>query len=205
MVSMKPSQLIHLDAQAWLQFWQPLLADKADSLRDVLHRQLPWQQPEVVLYGKRHRLPRLQCWMGDAHAGYRYSGLQLAPEPWHPLVLALRDQIAFVSGHRFNSVLINLYRDGNDRMGWHADDEPELGPTPWIASYNLGASRDFVLRRKGSSRQGHSVALQHDQLMLMNPAVQHGWQHALPVRRRVQQARINMTFREIVTTDQVAN
>lgn len=195
---MPEPKTLQLDDRARLQFWQPVFGDAAAALLPDLIAQLPWQQPDIVLFGKRHRLPRLQCWMGDAQALYRYSGLQLVPAPWHTQVRAIRDRVRAFTGHDFNAVLINLYRDGNDRMGWHADDEPELGAMPWLASYNLGASRDFALRRKGESRQRECVVLGHDQLMLMNPYVQQGWQHALPVRRRVQAPRINMTFRKIV-------
>ena len=150
------------------------------------------------LYGREHPIPRLQCWMGDAHATYRYSGLLLKPVPWHEDVLALRDYIASLCGHSFNAVLINLYRNGNDRRGWHSDDEEELGARPWIASYNLGATRDFTFRRRGQTRIAQSLALGHDELLLMSPEVQHGWQHALPACLRVHAPRINLTFRRII-------
>src|SRR5690606_14297681 len=106
--------------------------------------------------------------------------------------------VTALCGHSFNAVLINQYRDGNDRMGWHSDDEPELGVQPWIASYNLGAKRAFAFRRRGQTRTGHTLELAHDQLLLMSPGVQHGWQHAVPVRQRIHDRRINLPFRHIV-------
>lgn len=181
-----------------LALWEPLLpAIDADALLTELTATLPWQQPHITLYGRSHPVPRLQSWHGDADAGYRYSGLAMTPQPWTPALARLRDQVAAACGHHFNSVLANLYRDGRDSMGWHADDEPELGPQPWIASLSLGATRDFALRRKGAGRTALTLPLRHNQLLLMPPAMQQHWQHALPRRLRVEQPRLNLTFRLI--------
>jgi len=133
--------------------------------------------------------------MGDDGADYRYSGLQLRPAPWHPAVRELKGKVEAVCGKRFNSVLLNLYRDGQDAMGWHSDDEPELGTAPWIASYSLGSGRRFCLRSRDGQKRRHELTLEHDQLLLMSPQVQHGWQHSLPRSRRVHDWRINLTFR----------
>lgn len=189
---------VELDQHARLWHWQGVLGENASTLLHTLTAELPWQQPRLRLYGREHPIPRLQCWMGDAHAHYRYSGLLLKPLPWHDEVMALRDHITNLCGQSFNAVLINLYRDGKDRMGWHSDDEPELGAQPWIASYNLGATRAFTFRRRGQTRIAHTLALAHDELLLMSPDVQYGWQHALPVRLRVHDPRINLTFRRIM-------
>lgn len=179
-----------------LTLWEPLLpADEADALLAELSATLPWQQPRITLFGHPHPVPRLQSWHGDAEARYRYSGLAMTPLPWTPALEHLRDLITAVCGHRFNSVLANLYRDGRDSMGWHADDEPELGEQPWIASLSLGATRDFALRPRGASRTALTLPLRHNQLLLMPPAMQHAWQHALPRRLRVAQPRLNLTFR----------
>src|SRR5690606_5801874 len=102
-----------------------------------------------------------------------------------------------LTGQHYNSVLANLYRNGLDHMGWHADDEAELGQTPWIASLSLGAERDFCLGRKGANRIALRLALPHNSLLLMAPQLQRHWQHSLPVRKRVQTARLNLTFRLI--------
>lgn len=180
---------------AGLWLYGDLLGPQAEVLFHELERSLPWQQPRLTLYGRQHPIPRLQCWMGDPEAEYRYSGLPLSPVPWHPGVQRICARVEALSGRVFNSSLVNLYRDGTDRMGWHSDNEPELGPAPWIASYSLGASRRFSLRRRGTTRTAHQLELAHDQLLLMSPAVQRDWQHALPATKRVKMPRINLTFR----------
>lgn len=182
-------------ARLWL--WPKLLGASATNLMAALLVDLPWQQPSLKLFGRCHPIPRLQCWMGDPDTHYRYSGLDLAPLPWLDGVRTVRDRAEAVTGQRFNSVLINLYRDGADRMGWHSDNEPELGPEPWVASWSMGATRRFSFRRRGETRTAHSLALVHDDLLLMGPEVQHRWQHAVPVMKRVTEPRINMTFRHI--------
>lgn len=169
--------------------------DEANDGFRRLCAELPWTRPEVELYGRRHCVPRLQSWHGDPEAEYRYSGLLLAPEPWHPLLAQLRDRAEAACGCRFNSVLANLYRDGNDTMGWHSDDEPELGPAPRVASLSLGAARDFALRRRGATRMATRLPVGHNELLLIEPGLQARWQHSLPRRARVRQARLNLTFR----------
>lgn len=171
--------------------------DRADEMLRRLSRELPWEQPRITLYGREHPVPRLQSWHGDADARYRYSGMLLTPEPWHPLLTELRERLHQLCGCDFNSVLANLYRDGNDRMGWHADDEPELGDAPRVASVSLGATRDFALRRKGETRMALKLALQHNELLLMEPGLQTDWQHSLPRRAAVPTPRLNLTFRQV--------
>lgn len=190
-------QTMNLGGGALLHHWRPLLHDASGALLHALINEIAWQQPTVKVFGASHRIPRLQCWMGDPQAHYRYSGLPMKSTPWLPKVVGLKQVVERTCGHRFNAVLINYYRDGSDHMGWHSDDEPELGVAPWVASYNLGESRDFSLRRKGESKTALKLPLMHDQLMLMNPAVQHGWQHSVPARRRANGERVNMTFRTI--------
>lgn len=187
---------IELDGRPLIRRLRPLLPeDRAGECFQRLCAELPWEQPAVEVYGRHHPVPRLQSWHGDPEAEYRYSGLTLSPEPWHPLLADVRARIEQVSDIRFNSVLANLYRDGRDSMGWHADDEPELGPEPRVASLSLGAERDFALRRKGETRMAFKWPLAHNELWLMEPELQHHWQHSLPRRKRVEQARLNLTFR----------
>jgi len=181
-----------------LTVWPAVLGEPAATqLAASLHKDLAWEQPRIHLFGKWHTVPRLQVWMGNPGARYRYSGLQLEPEPWHPGVAELRRKVEAMCNTRFNSVLLNLYRDGSDAMGWHSDDEDELGPEPWIASYSLGCSRRFCLRSRDSLNRRHELQLAHDQLLLMSPGVQEGWQHALPRSRKVHGWRINLTFRQV--------
>lgn len=193
-----PTYTINLGNGAVLTLWNDFIHDDAAAtLLDALLDQIKWQQPHVNIFGHEHPIPRLQYWMGDPEAKYCYSGLMLKPNSWHSSVQTLREQISATTQHDFNATLINLYRDGTDKMGWHSDDERELGPSPWIASFNLGSKRTFALRKQGTTRIQEQIELQHNQLLLMSPAVQHGWQHCVPQRKRIKQPRINMTFRRI--------
>jgi len=148
------------------------------------------------MFGRVVDSPRLSAWIGDEDAVYRYSGTRFVPRPWTPELLALRDRVAAACGVPFNSVLANLYRDGADRMGWHSDDEPELGPRPVIASVSLGAERTFRFRAKAG---GETVAIElpHGSLLTMAGDTQRLYRHELPARKRVTGPRINLTFRWI--------
>lgn len=189
---------IQLDGETQLWLWQQVLpCDQAQQLLQHLRDSLPWEQPQLHLFGKHHPIPRLASWHGDA--SYRYSGKLFAPHPWTPELRQACHLAETLTGKRFNSVLCNLYRNGDDRMGWHADDEPELGASPWIASLSLGAKRDFCLKRKGEHQTFLRLALPHNSLLLMAPAVQQHWQHALPSRKREREARLNLTFRHLLT------
>lgn len=180
-----------------------LLYQKAITEPDQLYlrllQQLPWQTGQITLFGQPQLIPRLQCWVADRPNGYQYSGQPLPVAPWIDELRTLRDDLNTRLDTGFNSVLCNLYRHGEDSMGWHSDDEPELGTDPVIASVTLGVERDFSLRRRGSSRQHGTLPLSHGSLLVMQAGMQRRWQHALPKRRRVTDARINLTFRQILT------
>lgn len=188
-----PQADLRLDP-AWLG------ADDADRLFATLLAGIAWENHPVRLFGREIPAPRLSCWMGDPGAAYRYSGMVRVPRPWHPAVHGLGLRLAAGLGVDFNSVLANLYRDGADAMGWHADDEPELGPAPVIASVSLGATRRFLLRRRAGTER-HALALPHGSLLVMAGATQAAWQHALPRTRRPTGPRINLTFRRIIPAD----
>ncbi|MBA2777345.1 alpha-ketoglutarate-dependent dioxygenase AlkB family protein [Billgrantia kenyensis] len=173
----------------------------ADMLLAQLDRELEWQRPRLKLYGREHPIPRRQVWMGDGDAHYRYSGRDFPPEPWHPAVVALRDGIIRLLSERsvsarFNSVLLNRYADGGERMGWHSDDEPELGPEPIIAAVSLGAERPLRFRWKQAGHEPFNVWLPHDSLLLMGPGCQRELQHAL-LPRKTPGLRISLTFRHV--------
>lgn len=174
-----------------LLWWPGAFAAEADAWLAQLGREIPWRQHRLRLFGRELDEPRLSCWMGEA--AYRYSGRTRAPEPWHPLVAEMRRRLEALCERPFNGVLLNLYRDGRDSMGWHADDEPELGPDPLIASVSLGAGRRFLLRHGGGERR--ELMLEHGSLLVMAGEMQHHWQHALPRMAGVTEARINLTFR----------
>jgi alkylated DNA repair dioxygenase AlkB len=177
--------------------WLQQHAIDVPALRRRLAAELPWQQPHVTVYGKRHLTPRLTCWVADPGCTYRYSGLEQTITPWTPDLLQLRDLLHDQLGWCFNSLLLNRYRDGADRMGWHADDEAELDPAAPIASLSLGVSRDLRFRPRQGAEPAFAVALGDGDLLVMDPPTQRHWQHALPPRARVQTERINLTFRVI--------
>lgn len=172
---------------------------EADRLFEELWRGLHWERREIVLFGRRLLQPRLVAWYGDPGADYRYSGVTLHPRPWHRELDALRRRISSHTACRFNAALANGYRDGADSMGWHSDDEPELGPQPCIASLSLGAERVFLLRPRKpdatGSRRSTRLLLGHGSLLLMRGEAQARYQHCLPKTRRPVGARINLTFR----------
>ncbi len=170
---------------------------QADELMRFCTHELTWEQSEITLYGKRVLIPRLNAWLGDA--SYSYSGTRFEAQKIPQPLQVLQNSIATESHLAFNSLLANLYRDGNDCMGWHSDDERSLGSCPQIASLSLGAPRRFVLRKKGEHSNKKEVLLHHGSLLLMRGSCQSEWQHSLPRMRRVTQARINLTFRNSET------
>lgn len=178
-----------------------LETDEADRMLAGLWRELEWSRPEIFMFGRRVRQPRLMAWYGDEGATYRFSGLELQPLRWHPTLQTLRRRLESVCGCPFNSVLANAYRDGRDSMGWHADDERELGPDPAIASVSLGAPRRFRLRprqRENGQRTSFGMMLEHGSLLLMKPGCQAAFQHALPRTRKPVGLRVNLTYRQII-------
>ena len=170
--------------------------DEARALFDDLRTEIRWERHRVRIRGREIDCPRLSAWEGDE--AYSYSGLALRPVPWTPRVAAVRRRVEAATGERFNGVLANLYRDGADRLGWHADDEPELGPAPVIASASFGAARRFLLRPK---RGGAAVpiVLEPGSLLVMRGETQRHWLHSAPPTRRPVGPRINLTFRRILT------
>jgi len=169
----------------------------AERLLGELLEGLPWEVHRIRLFGREVDSPRLSCWIGNPDAVYRYSGSRFVPRPWTASLEALRGRLQHELGRPFNSVLANLYRDGRDTMGWHSDDEPELGPEPLIASLSLGAVRRFVLRRRDDPGRKLALGLEPGSLLLMGGTTQRYWKHALPRTARPVGPRINLTFRQI--------
>ena len=182
--------------------WLQACGWNTTALRHQLVRNLPWDQPEVLVYGRRHPTPRLTCWVADPGCTYRYSGLNQTISAWTPELSALRALLQDRLDLDCNSLLLNRYRSGADRMGWHADDEPELEASAPIISLSLGISRPLRFRpRPGDPlTRGISpvaVELADGDLLLMDPPSQRHWQHGLPARLRLLGERINLTFRLI--------
>jgi len=185
-------------------FRQADWGEPTDRLLARLIAEIPWRQQSITLFGKTHMQPRLICWMGEPGCTYRYSGARWEPEPWHPLVDALRVRVEALSDARFNAVLLNLYRDGADSMGYHADDEPELGEQPVIASLSFGAERTMHFRHRHDPAQPtQRVTLGDGDLLMMRGDTQKSWRHAIPKTQRPIGPRVNLTFRRIAPSSRL--
>lgn len=181
-----------------------LLAHQADALLPQL-AQLPWQQDSVTLFGKSHRIPRQHLWLSQQGQTYCYSGLTMRSAGWPGWIAHLAEGINRQLGTRFNSALANCYRHGADKMGWHSDDEPELGNNPQIAIVSIGTARYLGVRRKGYSKMQDKIALAHGSLLHMPAGSQAIWQHALLAQsqKRVATVRYSLTFRHILAGEPV--
>lgn len=186
-------------SEASVRLWpRASLPAAPQALFDQLYEQTDWQEEDIVVFGKRYKQPRLLSWHGDPDAAYTYSGVQHQPEPWTPLLKRLKLSVEEAVGHTFNSVLLNLYRDHRDSMGMHADDEPELGAAPVIASLSLGESRTFIFKHKRNKSIARvKVPLASGSLLLMSGATQQNWKHGIEKERQPCGPRINLTFRTI--------
>lgn len=173
-------------------------AREAQRWFERLRDEVPWQRHRLRLFGREIDAPRLSCWIGDADAVYRYSGAVFVPLAWTPACAELRDRVGALCGEVYNSVLCNLYRDGRDSMGWHSDDEPELGAAPRIASLSFGAVRTFRLRHRRDAALQAELPLASGSLVLMAGATQANYRHSVPKSARCREARINLTFRNVL-------
>ncbi|MFY2763659.1 alpha-ketoglutarate-dependent dioxygenase AlkB family protein [Arenimonas sp. MALMAid1274] len=181
---------------AYAPAWLP--REQADALLAALTAQIPWETHRITLFGQQHDSPRRSCWIGDPGTSYVYSRVRFEPRPWPDALQPLRDRISEASGEAMNSVLANLYRDGRDAMGWHSDDEPELGPRPVIASLSLGGTRRFVFKHRADPSRKFELALPHGSLLVMSGPTQARWRHALPRTAKPVAPRLNLTFRRIL-------
>lgn len=170
----------------------------ADALFAALLAGVAWETHRIRLFGRDVDSPRLSCWIGDPGTAYVYSRTRFEPHPWPPALAGLRERLARETGVAFNSVLANRYRDGRDAMGWHSDDEPELGAQPVIASVSLGATRRFVLKHRRDPACKFAIDLGHGSLLVMRGDTQSSYRHALPRTARPVGERINLTFRRIL-------
>ncbi len=175
--------------------YRPRWTPDADRLYQQLVTTVAWQQQTITIAGRTSPTPRLTCWMGEA--AYTYSGIRNEPRPLPPGLQQLRRRLEQEVGAPFNSCLANLYRDGRDSMGYHSDDEPELGPRPTIASVSLGAARRFLIRRVATG-QRWTVELGHGDLIVMAAESQSDYRHAVPKTARPVGPRLNLTFRQLL-------
>lgn len=190
----KPINLLPRDGEVY--FFPNFLSGEASTKsQETLLEQIPWKQEPIKLFGKKVMQPRLTAWCGEKN--YTYSGITMEAQPWPPSLLSLRKKIESLGPSRFNSALLNLYRNGNDSMGWHSDDEKELGLNPVIASLSLGETRNFQFRHKKLDIK-ISLPLTNGSLLWMAGETQHHWKHAIPKTKKTLGARINITFRNII-------
>ncbi|MBT5031438.1 MAG: alpha-ketoglutarate-dependent dioxygenase AlkB [Proteobacteria bacterium] len=187
-------ELAGADLKCWPNFYS---VQESQRLFSELYEGLDWQSEMIQVFGRKVRIPRRTAWYGDSGANYRYSGLTHRARALPVLLEKIRQKLSLALELNFNSALGNLYRDGCDSMGWHSDDEPELGISPVIASLSFGASRFFDLRSVHDSRVKHRVEIKAGSLLLMAGETQKNWQHSVPKQTTVSAPRINLTFRNI--------
>ena len=190
---------LHLPGAEIRLFSCPGIVPSPDVLLDALIAETPWRQERISLFGKSHLQPRLVAWYGDPDASYRYSGLTLEPLPWTVQLQALKSRVESLAGASFNSVLLNYYRDQDDAMGLHADDEPELGPQPVIASLSLGETRTLVFKhRHDRAIKPVKIPLSSGSLLIMQGDTQANWKHGINRQAAPCGPRVNLTFRRIL-------
>lgn len=171
---------------------------EAKNYFELLQNNISWKQEEVKFYGKTFPVPRKTAWYGYEGFNYSYSGITCFPEIWTNELLEIKKEIEkFIPDEDFTSVLLNLYNNGNDKMGWHADDEKELGINPTIASVSLGETRRFDIKHKQNPELHYKFELTSGSLLIMRGALQHHWVHQIPAQKKVKDPRINLTFRTI--------
>jgi alkylated DNA repair dioxygenase AlkB len=171
----------------------------SDQMIRNLIQNIEWRQNTIEFYGKRSLVPRLEAWYGDTGKSYSYSGIRMDPIPWTEELLEIKLAVEKSTKLPFNSVLVNYYRDGNDRVAWHSDDEKELGRNPVIGSISFGAERKFKLRHKDYKKNGYKaeIKLENGSLLLMKGETQHHWMHEIPRSSHPIGPRVNLTFRFI--------
>lgn len=190
---------IHLQLPDAEISYYPNFFDKknADLIYDQLLAEIPWQQDNITVFGKKHLQPRLTALFGNEGKPYSYSNIKMQPHPWNSLLQKLKYQIETVCETVFTTVLLNQYRDGKDSNGWHADNEKELGLQPVIASLSFGGERIFQLKHNSDKSLKKNILLEHGSLLLMSGNTQHYWKHQIPKTAKNVDPRINLTFRVI--------
>ncbi|MFD1000843.1 alpha-ketoglutarate-dependent dioxygenase AlkB family protein [Ohtaekwangia kribbensis] len=171
--------------------------EESDVYLNDLQHEIEWKQEPITIYGRTVMQPRLTAWHGDSGKIYAYSGITMQPRAWTPALLKIKQRIETVSPVVFNSALLNLYRDQHDSMGWHRDNEKELGINPVIGSVSFGATRTFQFRYYTDKSLKRSLELAHGSFLLMQGKTQHHWEHSLPKRSAAKGVRVNITFRVI--------
>lgn len=199
MESLFPKDQIDFDLPDAEVIYIPHFLDTVQSydLYQHLLNETPWRSDSITLFGKTHLQPRLTAFYGTDDLSYSYSNIKMKANSWTSILLKLKAEIEKKAETTFNCVLINLYRDGKDSMGWHADDEKELGLNPIIASITLGSERFFHLKHNKLADVKCKIKLENGSLLLMKGTTQHFYKHQIPKTAQVIGPRINLTFRTI--------
>ena len=171
--------------------------ENASTYFKILKATIEWRQDTITLFGKTYNQPRLTALYANNNQPYTYSNLTMSPKVLTKELLDVKQDVEQMAHHQFTSALLNLYRNGNDSNGWHADNEKELGKNPVIASLSLGASRTFQFKHRKLKDQKHKLILEHGSLLLMKGEMQHYWLHQIPKTKKEVGERINLTFRTI--------
>lgn len=187
------NNLLPYDGEAYL-----IKSYLLDKTIDEILADLKWREDKIKMFGKVYEQKRRVAWYGDVGIQYTYSGITMNAVEWTVQLKNIQRKLNEDLGHQFNSVLVNLYRDGEDYMSWHADNEKELGLRPTIASLSFGISRDFFFKHN-STQEKIKLNLEHGDLLVMKGNVQEYWKHSLPKRKRVNSMRLNLTFRKIMS------
>ncbi len=200
-ISSKPNEktksgLSEIENGEYLLYPDFFTKSESDLYLKKLNENIDWKQESMNMYGKQVNFPRLTAWYGDNEKPYSFSGITLEPNYWTKELIAIKEKIEPLSNVVFNSVLLNLYRSGNDSISWHTDAEKELGINPVIASVNFGATRKFQLRHI-HTKEKLELELTHGSLLIMQSELQHYWQHQVPKTSKLVDERINLTFRVI--------
>lgn len=198
MNSLFPSDKIVFDLPDAELEYHPNVFDSTTSaiLFEKLLQEIPWQQDDIIVYGKSHPQPRLTALFGNEGKPYAYSNIVMHPHSWSPLLMYIKNEVEEICQEQFTTVLLNLYRDGKDSNGWHSDNEKELGRNPVIASVSFGAERSFHLQHN-TQEVKQKIILESGSLLLMKGSTQHFWKHQIPKTTRPIGPRINLTFRII--------
>ena len=189
--------ILPIDGEAYL-FPEFFSKEESEQLWEALQKNIHWKQEPVVIMSKKVMQPRLTAWYGDEGKSYRYTGITMHPHPWTKELLLIKERIEELSGQIFNSVLLNFYRNGNDSVGWHRDNEKSLGINPVIGSVSFGAARYFHFRHYQQKHIKTKVLLTPGSFLLMKGETQHKWLHSIQKEPLITGGRINITFRTII-------
>jgi alkylated DNA repair dioxygenase AlkB len=171
---------------------------EANTYFNILKLDTNWCEDDIKVFGKIYKQPRLTALFGENNKPYSYSNITMYPAPFTPSILEIKNKVEAISSQKFNTVLLNLYRNGNDSNGWHADNEKELGKHPIIASVTFGEERPFHFKHRRLKNERHKITLEHGSLLIMKGAMQEHWLHQIAKTKKQIGERINLTFRTLL-------